>query len=162
VLVWRGGFTAFLNPYPLRLTYEQLASIMDFANVYIEDVLRTAEMAFKGYQDATQRLASDVELMSILPTLSVAINTVKVHLEFAMDDEDVPERLKDIVVNESLFLPALNVDLRTICTYLQDFGTNRTPSKHEVDACAQALNHYSDVLKVVQKRNMRHVVSLSF
>lgn len=135
---------------------------MALSNISVEDVLRTAEIAFKEYQNVTQRLTNDAEVLSALPILSWAINSVKDRLESAIDDEDFSERLEDIFVNQKLFLPALNGDLSTICTYLQGVGTPGKSSKDEVDTYAQALNRYSDVLKVVQNRKMRYVIRLFY
>jgi hypothetical protein len=126
----------------------------------VEDVLRTSDMAFQEYQHAAQRFATDAEVLFILPALSLAINSVKCHLETVLDDEEVSERVKGIFLDQTRFLAALNGDLSFLCSYLQGIGTGQKPSKHEVDTYAQALDRYGDVLKVAQKRNMKCVISL--
>jgi hypothetical protein len=133
---------------------------MSDPNPSVEDVLKTSDMAFQEYQHATQRFAIDAEVLLILPTLSLAISSVKRHLESALDDEEVSERVKGIFLDQTRFLAALNGDLSFLCSYLQGIGTGQRPSRHEVDTYAQALDHYSDVLKVVQKRDLKYVIGL--
>jgi hypothetical protein len=129
------------------------------SNLSVKDVLKTADLAFQEYQNTTQHFATDAQVLFLLTPLILAISTVKLRLASAVNNEDVSECLEGIIVNQDLFLSALNGDLSMICTYLQDVvRTGRKPSKHEVDTCAQAIDRYSDVLEAVQNRNVRYAI----
>jgi hypothetical protein len=95
----------------------------------------------------------------LLPALSLAVDRVRDRLESIVDDDEVLERLENIAVGGSAkrpFLTGLGVDMEVICKYLQNADPSGSPlKKAEVDAYAQALNRYGEILKIVLRKNMK-------
>jgi hypothetical protein len=154
--------SALLSSLAFVSSYLAMASVARLSGCTVEDVIRTAETTLDEYQSALQRFASNTNALMLLPALSLAVDRVRDRLESIVDDDEVLERLENIAVEGSakrLFLRGLDVDMQAICAYLRNAGPSGTPlKKAEVDVYAQALTRYGEVLKIVQKKNVKYVV----
>jgi tRNA isopentenyl-2-thiomethyl-A-37 hydroxylase MiaE len=126
----------------------------------VEEVLETAQTTSKECTNTSQRLGAEAH--KLLP-INSALTLVCDRLESVIDDEEVTERLESIVIGgddkSCRFLVGLSSDLRSISAYLRNIGRTlgRDLTKDEVNMYAEALSHYSRVLKTVEKRNAKCV-----
>jgi hypothetical protein len=105
---------------------------------------------------ASIRFASDAQVLSILPILSLALCRVELHMEFVAYNEESLRRLEDITIGDPAqdcsFLHALGVDLQTISIYLEKANpTERIVGRDEVEVYARALDQYGKALKAIWK-----------
>jgi hypothetical protein len=149
--------SALLSSVVFVSSYLAMASVTRLPDCTVEDVLKTAETTCNEYETTSEKLASDANALLLLP-LSLPLDRVRERLESIVDDEDVRERLENITVARSdkrPFLSGLDVDMQTICTYLQNAGSSSGSLKRaEVDVYAQALTRYGEVLKAIRNKNV--------
>jgi len=124
----------------------------------VADVIEKTEKALGEHENASRRL--DSEANALIRPVGRNLNRVYDRLESVGEDEEVLNRLEDIVVGgeDASFLNALDRDISAVCTYLQ---TVTSPLReNEVDGYARALERYAEVLKVVSGRNQKCVLCL--
>jgi hypothetical protein len=129
----------------------------------IEDVMKTVDTTLIEYQNVYRRFASDPETLSLLHILSQTLDRVQDRLESTADDDDVLAQLESITVGETdkerPFLSVLNVDMQTICAYLQSAASSGSPLENaEINVYAEALHRYGKVLKAIHKKKKKSVM----
>jgi hypothetical protein len=121
----------------------------------VENVIETTGKTVNECENAYQRL--DSVASTLLRPLGQNLDWVKDRLESVEEDKEILERLEKIEIGGEAapFLNALNGDMSTICTYLQNVTSPLREA--EVDGYAEALDQYAAVLKVVLSRNKKLV-----
>jgi hypothetical protein len=113
---------------------------------------------------ASVRFSSNLQALSILPILSLALGRVELHMEFVAYNEESLTRLEDITIGDPAqncsFLHALGVDLQTISMYLEKANPiGHTVGRDEVEVYARALDQYGEVLKAIWKEKSTEYAS---
>jgi hypothetical protein len=114
---------------------------------------------------ASVRFASNLQALSILPILSLALGRLELHMEFVAHNEESLRRLEDITIGDPgqdcSFLHALGVDLQTISMYLEKADPiGRIVGRDEVDGYARALDQYGEVLRAIWKEKSTEYASI--
>jgi hypothetical protein len=128
-------------------------------NLYtIEHVIKTAERTLEEYENTSDRLGSD---RKALRPVGRNLNLVKDRLELIVGVEEDQGQLDEITVGSEAtpFLEQLDLDLSSICTYLQNATSPLREA--EVDGYVQTMGRYAEVLKVVLSRNKMLVERVS-
>jgi hypothetical protein len=129
----------------------------------VEKALEVARATFEQYQHVFNRSSAKLD-NSILPAVGSALERICDQLESIVDDEDVCLRLCDISVCRQecqlILMDGLLGDLESIRLHLENAGRGTsTIDKIDVDGYVGALKRYVEVLKMVQKRNIKFVLS---
>lgn len=130
----------------------------------IEQVSETIQAAVNIYEDTCKQFHSDGAALSILRSLHTPLDRLQDRLESVLDNEEVRQRLDGIVIGDQAhgrkFLAALDSDVQFVSTYLQDLGRpgQSHVEKDDVGLYTNALFRYSEVLKLVLKKNTKYVL----
>jgi hypothetical protein len=134
----------------------------------LTDVLAISKATLLQCKEAASHFGNS-EVGPLLCGLETPLTRLCDLLELAVDDADISNRITTITVGgvseaSRAFLETLDVDLRTLRTSLSNIGSANPTAlcKTDVDVYVQALNRYSEVLKLVQKRNMMYGPSCIF
>jgi hypothetical protein len=136
------------------------------SSVSIEQVSETIKAALSAYKDACKRFHSDAGALSTLQRLHAPLDRLQDRLELALDSEGTRERLENIVISdqaqERKLLAALGYDVKLVSTYLQNLGRPGQSylEKDDIDVCINALFRYSEVFKLVLKKNTQCVLCI--
>jgi hypothetical protein len=134
------------------------------STVIADQASETIRAALSAYEDTRKQFQSDAGALFILQNLHAPLDRLQDRLELALDNEGVRRRLDKIVIGDQdqgrKLLAALDSDVRLVSTYLQNLGRSGQGhlEKGDIDVYANALIRYSEVLKLVLKKETQYVL----
>jgi hypothetical protein len=132
--------------------------------VDIEQASETIHAALSAYKDTCKRFQSNGDALATLQSFHAPLDRLQDRLELILDNDGVRGRLDKIVIGDQAhgrkLLAALESDVQLVSTYLKNLGRPGQGhlKEHDVNVYTNALFRYSEVLKLVLKKDTQYVL----